>query len=168
MFDKEYDFYGKHADMVLRLTNSFDRDNNIGSVIKTNMDVYEIAPILGYLYNRKAKIDKSTNSMTKIFRDKMMDDKYYNTATFRMLMMLIDKDTKSNDERKEIAFKLDDNDEKRKEYDDIYNDYVRGGVEVLYEKVFGDGNTEDEVIMSIYEFLEDYNDRYYADEIREL
>lgn len=36
----------------------------------------------------------------------------------------------------DIAFRMDDKDRERKTYDELYNSYVLGGVEVLYERIF--------------------------------
>ena len=41
MFDREYYFYGKHADMVRKLTTNWN-DKIGASVFERNLDVYEI------------------------------------------------------------------------------------------------------------------------------
>lgn len=46
MFDKEYSFKGTHADKVVKLTAKFDDKN---SIFKRNLDVYMMAPIVGFL-----------------------------------------------------------------------------------------------------------------------
>ena len=56
MFDREYYFYGKHADMVRKLTTNWN-DKIGASVFERNLDVYEIAPIIGWIYNRKAEVE---------------------------------------------------------------------------------------------------------------
>ena len=57
MFDKEYSFRGKHAEMVTKLTSEFDNQKN--KFFEHNYDVYMLAPIIGFLYQRKAALDKS-------------------------------------------------------------------------------------------------------------
>ena len=161
MFDKEYQFRGKHAEMVLRLTGELDKEIKKG-LFKSNYDVYEIAPMIGYLFKRKVPLDKSEPT-TKVFRDKIMDEAEELKYNFRVLMLLIDKKTKSIDERIDIAFRLESEDEKRLPYDLIYDDYVRGGVEVLYEHIFGDAKDTDEYIINLYNFLQEFNNRYYVE-----
>lgn len=161
MFDKEYQFRGKHAEMVLRLTGNLDKEIGKG-LFRSNYDVYEIAPIIGYLFKRKAPLDRSEPT-TKIFRDKVMDEAEELKYNFRVLMMLIDKETKSIDERVDIAFRLESEDEKRLPYDLIYDEYVRGGVEVLYEHIFKDAKDTDEYIINLYNFLQEFNNRYYVE-----
>ena len=64
MFDKEYSFKGKHADMVEKLTGSFSITNADGTtqnkhkLFERNFDVYLLAPIIGFLYRRTIKILK--------------------------------------------------------------------------------------------------------------
>jgi len=157
MFDKEYRFTGKHAGMVKRLT-SIIGPNLSGKVFRDNYDVYVIAPLIGYLYNRKAPVDKSEGE-TKVFRDKMMDESENLKYNYRLLMLLINKD-KEPEERSRIAFKLDNNDEGRADFDLIYDEYVRGGVEVLYEHIYEDAEDVDGYLMNLYEFIEDFNNRY--------
>ncbi len=160
MFDKEYVFHGKHADIVKRLTNSLGSDID-RSLFKTNYDVYRIAPIIGYLYSRRASVDKSNDTNTKIFRDKMMDESDDLKFNFRILMMLINKD-KPMEERVKIAFKMDNDDNARLEYDNVYNEYVLGGIEVLEERIFEDADDVDGYLMNLYKFLDEFNNRYYA------
>lgn len=161
MFDKEYVFYGKHADIVKKLTSP------LTSTIKkrlfdTNYDVYAVAPLIGYLYNRKADVDKSSDSNTKVFRDKMMDESDNLKYNYRLLMVLLNKD-KSQEELTKIAFKLDNDDNARSEYDQVYNQYVLGGVEVLNEKILEDASDIDEYLMNAYNFMEEFNNRYYEE-----
>ena len=70
MFDKEYSFRGSHAEKVTQLTAEFDKSGN--KLFARNYDVYLLAPIVGFLYNRKAEIDKENDKIikpTKIFPD---------------------------------------------------------------------------------------------------
>ena len=50
MFDKEYAFKGSHAEKVIKLTAKIDDRNQI---FKRNYDVYLMAPIVGFLYQRR-------------------------------------------------------------------------------------------------------------------
>lgn len=162
MFDKEYVFRGKHAGMVKRLTAKLD-DSAGRSLFKTNYDVYAIAPIVGLMYNRKVDLDKgkADSDVTKIFRDKMMDEKDQLVFNYRLIMMQAFKGKKSLEERTEIAFKLDDNDEERKPYDELYDSYVRGGVEIIYDKVFTGAESTDDIIKNMYNFFDEVNTRCY-------
>lgn len=154
MFDKEYVFRGKHAEMVDKLTAALD--DSIGALFSSNYDVYAVAPIVGLMYNRKADIDKDA-AKVYIPADKMNDEKAQLQLNYRMVIMQAFKDTKTLEERTEMAFNLDDG----KFYDKLYDSYVLGGVEVIYDKLFtGAGNVLD-IMKNMYDFFEEVNSRYY-------
>ena len=72
MFDKMYTFKGNHAEKVIKLTAKFDDKNQL---FKRNLDVYIMAPIVGFLYQRK---DESSNydisqESTKVFPEKLIN-----------------------------------------------------------------------------------------------
>lgn len=162
MFDKEYSFKGKHADMVEKLTGSFSVANVDGTsqikhkIFERNYDVYLLAPIIGFLYRRTANIDTSSNNTTKVFPDiqmKNIDDLRFNYC----LIMLLDTNNEPNAEsRIEKAFRGIEN----KDDEVLYDSYVLGGVEVIYEKIFERANTTEDIINKLYDFLEEFNDRY--------
>lgn len=161
MFDKEYAFYGKHAKMIERLKANLGDEIGRG-FFTTTYDIYQVAPLVGWLYKRRANIDKAGET-TKIFPDKMLKEKRNLLFNYRNIMMLHFRD-RSTEEMMKIAFELDYNDEERKEYDEIYNSYVLGGLEEIYEQIFlKDGPTTiDEYIQNMYEFLEELNMRLYC------
>lgn len=161
MFDKVYIFSGKHADMVKRLTAKLSDEIGRG-FFTTNYEVYQAAPLVGWIYKRTAKVEKSEN-ITKIFPETIIAGQQELLFNYRNLMALIYQE-KDTDEMMKIAFQLDHEDEKRKEYDEIYNSYVLGGVEEIYERIFeknNAGNVE-EYIMNLYEFLQELNVRLYG------
>ena len=69
----------------------------------------------------------------------------------------------SDKEKIDIAFRLDDKDNERKPYDDIFNSYVLGGIEVLYEEIFEKDSPEgiDDYIRNLFLFVQDYYQRSY-------
>ena len=71
MFDKEYSFKGIHADKVNELTKDFDNSGN--KLFVRNLDVYILAPIVGFLYQRMADVDNTPDiKPTKVFGDILM------------------------------------------------------------------------------------------------
>ena len=154
MFDKEYSFRGKHADMVNNLTKEFD--NNRNKLFERNYDVYKLAPIIGFLYQRKAAVDTSDNTTTKIFVGQLIsnqDDFWFN---YRVIMLLDKKNEPDAEKRIEKAFRGNEN----KNDEELYESYVRGVIEVLYEKLMDGVNTPDEYITRLYDFLEEFDERY--------
>ena len=161
MFDKEYVFYGKHAKMANKFKANFSDEIGRG-FFSTIYDIYKVAPLVGWIYKRRGQVEK-TGETAKIFPDKMIKEKRDLLFNYRNIMMLHFGDS-SIEEALNIAFKLDYKDEERKEYDDIYNSYVLGGLEEMYEQIFEKegAKTIDEYIQNMYEFLEELNMRLYG------
>ncbi len=158
MFDKEYSFTGKHANMVNDLTKPFDNKNN--KLFKTNWEVYLIAPIIGFLYGKKAESDKNKDiDPTKIFPQQLInnaDDFWFNYAT---IMLLDTKNEPDLERRIEKAFRR----VKNESDEELYESYVRGGVEILYDKLMDGVSNPDDYPTRLYDFLEDFDERYNQD-----
>ena len=156
MFDKEYSFTGKHASMVNDLTKPFDNKNN--SFFKKNWEVYMLAPIVGFLYRKKAERDKDSEiKPTKIFPDQLIkyaDDFWFNYAT---IMLLDTKNEPDLEKRIEKAFRRIKNESD----EELYESYVRGGIEILYDKLMDGVTNPDDYPTRLYDFLEEFDERYY-------
>ena len=166
MFTHDYSFKGSHAEKVKILTtHKFDKEHTL---FERNMDVYLMAPIVGFLYNRKSELDKSKPSSTNILADIMI--KYQNELLFTYrLIMLLDKEYEPDVEKRiNKAFReyARENPEDLEEYDS----FVRGGVDVLYEKLMHDATQADEYIENLYEFMTDFENLHSqnSDEIIDL
>ena len=144
MFDKEYSFRGKHAEYVVKLTAEYDDKHH--KLFNTNYDVYAIAPIIGFLYQRKAELNK-TGDATKIFPDKLI------------IMLLDEKHEADFNERINKAFRYYGQ-EKSAPDEELYENYVRGGVEVLYEKLIEPARSSEDYLTNLYDFIEEFDERY--------
>ena len=165
MFDKQYRFKGQHAVRVDKLTAVFDPSTK-SKLFSRNVDVYTNAPIIGYLYNRRADLDNEKNPETgQVYNQNVMGDMVIATQpelifNFR-LIILLDKDYEP-DVKKRIdkAFRYmgkDPNDE------ELFNSYVRGGVDVLYEKLIMNSNEPYDYISHLLEFIGDFNEKFNKD-----
>ncbi len=155
MFDKEYSFKGNHANKVNELTKEFDNSGN--RLFARNLDVYILAPIVGFLYQRMADVDSTSDiKPTKIFGDILMKNADQLKFNFRLIMLLDKKYESDSEKRIEKAFKGNNSveDEQR------YEQYVRGGVDVLYEKLMDGVNNANDYVTRLYDFLEEFDDRY--------
>jgi len=157
MFDKEYLFRGSHAEKVIKLTSSFD--NNKSKLFSRNIDVYIMAPIIGFLYKRKADIDRSTSEVTKIFAEQLSNERSTLLFIYR-LIMLLDKEHEADfNERINKAFRYYDS-EKAAVDEELFESYVRGGVDVLYEKLLGNITSEEDYLKNLYDFLEEFDELF--------
>lgn len=170
MFDKEYSFKGTHAEKVNRLTAKFDDKNQL---FKRNLDVYIMAPIVGFLYQRKAEVNNGDGSQkpTKIFPQQLIENGDDLVFNYRLIMLLDKKNASQIDERVDKAFRLFNSD-KAVEDEKLYEQYVLGGVDVLYEKLMENANGPEDYLKNLYDFMEEMDERYNqtidSDRISEL
>ncbi len=164
MFDKEYTIKGRHAERVIALTENLDDDLKGGlHIFETNLDVYLNAPIIGFLYGRKEGYDNTKNPQTgelvttKIFGDKMMKSQLQLIFNYRLVMLLDTASEPIVQNRINRAFR--NMGEKAEDFE-TYESYVRGGIDVLYEKIIEGCESNHEIIEHLCEFLEDFHERF--------
>lgn len=160
MFDKEFRFTGKHAEYVTKLSSNFGETK--AKLFDRNVDVYVQAPIVGFLFQRRAEKDLTKDESGKIIDAHILSDQVLtskNDLVFNMqLILLLDKMYEpSEEERVDKAFRNFGKDEKDLE---LFESYVRGGIEVLYEKLIQDASTTDDYIQNLTGFTDEINDLY--------
>lgn len=162
MFDKQYRFRGIHAVRVDALTSVFDSESK-AKFFDRNVDVYTNAPLVGFLYGRRADPDDTKNPETnQVYNQNVMGDRVIYSQEELMfnfrLIMLLDKDYEPSDEvRINKAFRHmgeDPADEAR------FDSYVRGGIDVLYEKLIEGVSTPDEYVTRLYDFIEEFHEKF--------
>lgn len=156
MFDKEYSFKGSHAEKVNRLTAKFDDKNQL---FKRNLDVYIMAPIVGFLYQRKAEANIGDGTQTKIFPEQLIKNRDDLAFNYRLIMLLDKKNAPQVDERVDKAFRLFNSDKAGTD-EALYDQYVLGGVDILYEKLMENASGPDEYLKNLYDFMEEMDERY--------
>lgn len=131
-FKKEFEFKGKHADMASELCCLNDYEH---TYFKRLIDVYILAPIIGFRLNRKAEVDYSTTSTRSIFGEQMNKEKETLDFIMQMILLLENAEQDTSEKCVDRAFRGVDSQEKYDEYYKLFHDYVRGGVEELYERL---------------------------------
>lgn len=159
MFDREYIFRGKHAEMVRKLTIPFSKKEL--KIFNRNIDVYLFAPVVGFLYSRKSMIDKSDDT-TKIFVEQLIKNSSLMWMNYRLIMMLDTQHESDDAKRIEKAFR-NYSTELSKVDEELFDSYVLGGVEVLYEKLVEPCKSEEDFLIKFYEFIEEIHERYNED-----
>lgn len=164
MFDKQYRFKGRHAVRVDKLTSVFEPVSK-AKIFDRNIDIYTNAPLVGFLYRRLAEADDERNPETgQIYNENVMGDRVIQSKEELMfnfrLIMLLDLDYESEAEKRmNKAFRHmgeDPADEER------FDSYVRGGIDVLYEKLIEGANSPNDYINNLYEFLDEFQERFNA------
>jgi hypothetical protein len=165
IFHDDYQFKGKHAEMVNRLTGAFSGSN---SLFTRNLDVYILAPVVGFLFNRTAEIDSSGKPANVLYAamSKELGTLWFN---YRLVVLLDQRHEADFDTRVDKAFRFYGKEQAIPD-EERYEAFVRGGVEILYEKLIEPSNTEEDYLKNLYDFMEEFEERYgqSSDEIVDL
>jgi len=166
LFNGDYSFRGTHADKVIQLTATFDDKNN--KLFARNLDVYLLAPIVGFLYGTKSDLD-STSKPTNILLAAMAKETTMLWFNYRLIMLLDNKNEPDFEKRVEKAFR-NYGQEIAKQDEELYESYVRGGVDILHEKLIKPSIQPEDYIINLFKFMEEFEDKYgqNSDEILNL
>lgn len=162
MFENDYTINGKHATYLKFLAKKNARDDTdpdnpaAAKLFERYIDVYMNAAIWGLLYSRTAKRDTASDDRARVYADAFANERVNCVFLYRMVMLL-DKTTElTPEERVDRAFRYDTQPEKTEEFKknmELFQDYVRGGIEVMYEQ-FTDGcTTQDDYLSKTYEVM---------------
>ena len=162
MFENDYTIYGKHATYLKFLAKKNARDDtapdapNAARLFERYIDVYMNAAVWGLLYSRTAKRDNASDDRARVYADAFANERDNCVFLYRMVMLL-DKTTElTPEERVDRAFRYDTLPDKAEEFKqnmELFHDYVRGGIEVMYEQ-FTDGcTTQDDYLSKTYEVM---------------
>ena len=181
MFENDYTINGKHATYLKFLAKKNARDDQspdnptAARLFERYIDVYMNAAVFGLLYNRTAKRDNSSDDRARVYADAFANERENCIFLYRMVMLLDKTIELSPEERVDRAFRYDTLPEKAEEFRknlELFHDYVRGGIEVMYDQ-FTDGcQTQDDYLSKTYEvmtaFKKELEGVSYADEIAHL
>lgn len=165
LFRSQVRFYGKHGQYIEALTpGTENKQNDKLPLIQRNkylfqrvVDVYLIAPMIGFLYQRKSPRDGSESN--KNIMEGALSKEYNRLVfTYQMIMILDKKSEPDLEKRLTRAFR--DLGKDNPEGLSLFNDYARGGIEILYEKLVADAATPEDLAANLEDFLEDYNEKF--------
>ena len=170
MFDKDMQIRGKHAAYWKALTqtpgNAVDTGNNF-KVFEAYIYVYMAAPVIGLLNGRKGRYDPSDDSrdtagmLAEIQIKNASKLKYI----YRLIILSDDSLGLTDDEKIDMAFREDNNDEAVKKGMELYNAYFLGGLELLYEEFVQNCITDDDYIRKMFEFVSDFKKEQSIDDL---
>lgn len=160
MFDKQYRFTGTHAKMVEALTAVFDESAK-AKLFERNLDVYINAPMVGFLFSRKGvKNTEGDTPNQNIFPEQMINNSDQLKYICRLILLLDTESEHDEEKRLDRAFRNFGHSENDLA---LFDAYVLGGVEVLYEKLVDGVSDSSEYIDRIYDFVEDFHEKFNTD-----
>lgn len=152
MFTSDIFVRGKHATYLKYLskkTEKNDRKEKVAGVFERAIDVYMTAPIIGLVYGlRRDEVDPNSDAV-KIFAETVNREQLNLVSIYRTVLLVDNSRGLTADEKIEQAFKTPDTTENMK----IFNAYLRGGIEWLYEQITTGAVTRDEYLAKIYEIV---------------
>ena len=93
----------------------------------------------------------------KFLQNKLLKETKYLKINFQITILLDKEYEKDDDKRMEKAFRNLADDEKDVE---LFESYIRGGIEILYEKCVATSIQKDDFMENIVGFLEEIKDKY--------
>lgn len=161
MFDKQYKFTGTHAEKVYALTSIFD-DRLKLKLFDSNVKLYVIAPMIGFLFNVKGTKNRNSDVADQnIFVEQLLSYSENLKYVFRNILLL-DKNYEPDEEKRiDKAFK---NFGQNADDMELFEEYVLGGIDVLYEKLIFKKTTDtSDYIMNLYDFIDEFEDRFNSE-----
>lgn len=130
LFKKEFEFTGKHSRMVSEL---WVKDDPEHSFFTRLIDLYVTAAVVGFRTNNKAEADYSNVEPKSVFPEQMIKAKEDLEFILQMMILLENQGETEDEDNIKKAFKSIDTKEERDSIQKYFNDYVRGGVERMYD-----------------------------------
>lgn len=131
-FRREYKFHGKHARMVSEMWVINDYEH---TYFKRLLDLYIVAAVIGFRIDRKAEPDYSPFEAKTIFGEQMSGAKEELDFIMQMMLMLESAGKENQEECIKRAFRGVESKEEFDRCNKMFESYVLGGVEELYERL---------------------------------
>ena len=147
MFDRDYTITGKHATFLkfLAVKNSKEDEADVpkssAKLLERYIDVYMNAAVWGILYSKRAPKDTESKDRARIYADAYSAEHANCEFLYRLVMLLDESVELTPSERVDRAFRYDSDESKKEEAQqcmELFHEYVRGGLELMYEQ-FTDG-----------------------------
>jgi hypothetical protein len=168
MFENDLTIGGKHATYIKFLVND-------AKVFKRYIDVYMNGAIVGFLYGRMVEKDKQSTDRARILADVLATERMRCDFIYRLIMLLDESGSFTIENKVDRAFRDDskgDSSENHIINMQLFNSYVLGGIEVLYEKFTEDCTTQEDYINKIYDVVSNFKEEIegikYHDKIKEV
>ena len=164
MFNDDYDLSGKHASILKFFVND-------AKMFSLYIDVYKCAAIFGLLYGRKADKDTAVKDRANILASAFNNHRSDCVFLYRLTMLLERSTDATTEERVDRAFRDDadeEHPEKLKANMELFNAYVRGGLEVMQEQLLDGCTSEEDYMRRTYEKFMDFKRQLSGTDINPL
>ena len=163
MFSGDLELKGRFATYMRFLsatTNRLDKTAKAAGVIATAVDIYAIAPIIGLAYNKKVNEDNSSSDTYNILSSQIINHQSDLDFAYRLVMLSDNSSGLSNDEKIDRAFRDDEKPDKLPANMDLFHQYMRGGLEWLYEQFSEGATTKEDYLEKIHDVVNIYKEDF--------
>lgn len=123
---------GIHADYA----DAMWKQNDIrSSCFKRLVDLYTIAAIVGLRTGRKSPEDTSTDNKRTVQLDAIATCRITLQKIMQLIILFDDSDGATPEERITASIRIPETEEEYRKYMNLFNSYVRGGIEYIYEQI---------------------------------
>ena len=130
LLEKDLFVRGKHAEIHEKLLKT--------ALFANNHEIVELAMMTGIIYGETDKVSQDSDKAYKVGKETMRDSGQTIVKLYR-LCMLIHDDFIEEKERLKRAFGYDNNGDEAEPYVEILLSYMRGGYNVLNNKIINYG-----------------------------
>ena len=181
LFERDYTINGRHATRLKFLAKKNARDDSepdnpqAAKIFERYIDVYMNAAVWGIYYGRRSKVDSSSVDRARIYADAFNREKDRCIFLYRLIMLLDDSTKLTAAEKIERAFRYDtqpDKAEDLKKSMELFHDYVRGGIDLIYEKFTEGCMTRDDYLEKTFDIMTEFKNELdgidYSSKLAEL
>ncbi len=153
LFLKNYNFYGKHCDMVLALTKKIDEESQ-ACVFNKTIDLFICAALVGVKNSHKSKPSLDKTRQTNIFAEQFNTHSHEISIVFKLVTLLGNSNEYDEVTRLNKTFRNPETDENYAQFEE----YMLGGLEDIYNSLMLDTNkTYNDYLNSLLKFLNQFN-----------
>lgn len=168
MFDKDMQIRGKYATYWKALTqlpgNAVESSKNF-KIFENYIYVYMTAPIIGLLKGKRCEYDPEDDS--KDTAGMLAEVQIKNSAKlkyiYRLIILSDDSMGLTDEEKIDLAFREDNNEEAVRKGMELYMSYFFGGLEILYGEFVQGCITDDDYIRKMFDFVREFKEEQSID-----
>lgn len=165
LFRKEYRIRGRFEQYARNLAGiTFDKDSQ-AKVFNSGVELFKTAAIVGLINNRREKPENGTTEFS-IFPEQLGNHYRDLMFIFQTMMLTYDNDQLTPKERINNAFRYSkNNDSINEENFKIFEEFMLGGLCILHEVFFNDGNNRyDDYLASLKKLVDSFSDNSESEE----
>ena len=174
MFDSEISVRGRFATYMKYLCqlppNASEADKEQFKnykIFDSYISAYMVAPIIGMLNGKKSYFDSNDEDKNNIG---MLEGVLIKNASklkyiYRLIILCDDSEGLTDEEKINRAFREENNDEAVEDGMALYTAYFLGGLEILYEMFVMECTTDDDYILKMFEFVNEFKEEQLIDDL---